>query len=250
MVDDDALSAALQSHLVSLLGHRAAVLSDPAQAIESALAGEFDLLLLDLGMPDMDGFEVLRRLREREQAAGRLPMPVIAVTGYASEADRLRCLMAGFTDHLSKPIHAASLDVALRRALGKTADRAAADGQRIGLAESDAERLRAAVQRLAQVKPHDRSFGPTVMEEFAISSQQKIERLQQAAAARDADQCVRDAHSLRSAAEFLGVNRLSSMCAEIEHCARAEDWERLEELIAAVVHEHHVVLSLLFESAR
>src|SRR5215470_17638494 len=143
VVDDDPLSRSMQAHLVSLLGHRPIVETDPGQAIERALAGDFDLVLLDLGMPRLNGFEALRRLRQRESAEKRTPVPVIAVTGYTSEPDRLRCLMAGFADHVSKPIHAEAFEAALRRALsrqgGKTAAPEAAEAQ------SDADRLRATV---------------------------------------------------------------------------------------------------------
>ena len=109
VVDDDPLSSAFQSHLLSLLGHQARVLNDAESALQTAYARGCDLMLLDLGMPHPDGFEILRRLREFEAANDAPPLPVIAVTGYASESDRLRCLMAGFTDHLAKPIQARHL---------------------------------------------------------------------------------------------------------------------------------------------
>jgi len=118
VVDDDPLSGSLQAHLALLLGHTATIEHDAERAVELALSGNFDLILLDLGMPKVDGFEALRQLREREAKSERAPLPVIAVTGYSSESDRLSCLMAGFNEHLSKPVQAASLASAIERALG------------------------------------------------------------------------------------------------------------------------------------
>jgi CheY-like chemotaxis protein len=248
VVDDDPLSSSLQAHLASLLGYAVAIEEDGERAVERALAGEFDVLLLDLGMPKLDGFEVLRRLREREARDDRAPLPVVAVTGYASETDRLRCLMAGFNEHVSKPVQAATLGAAIARALGP---RRGTAGEASGLAhESDAERLRATVRRLSGVKPGDRQFAPTVTESFALRSAQLIETLNLALRAADAEQAQRAARALRSSAEFLGALRLAQMGAELDRLASDSEWERAAALLRAIEHEHQAVLTLLFESAR
>jgi two-component system, sensor histidine kinase and response regulator len=248
VVDDDPLSRSMQAHLVSLLGHRPIVETDPEQAIERALAGDFDLVLLDLGMPGLNGFEALRRLRQRETAEKRTPVPVIAVTGYTSEPDRLRCLMAGFADHVSKPIHAEAFEAALRRALtrhgGKTAAPAAAELQ------SDADRLRATVRRLSEVKPPERGFGPTVMESFALRSQQLIESMRLALTERDAEQLARGARAMQSSADFLGVSRLADMCAQLEQLMVTQQWNAAEQILQEIEHGNQAVLTVLFESAR
>lgn len=244
VVDDDPLSSAFQSHLLSLLGHQARVLNDAESALQTAYERGCDLMLLDLGMPHPDGFEILRRLREFEAAHDAPPLPVIAVTGYASESDRLRCLMAGFTDHLAKPIQAGSLSSSIERALGPRST-GAGNG-----AASDAERLRATVRRLAEVKPGDRSFAPTVTESFALRSAQLLESLRKAAAASDAEQFGRAARALKSSAEFLGASRLAAMCVEAEGQAQSGAWPAAQDLIGAMDNEHQVVLTLLFESTR
>jgi two-component system, sensor histidine kinase and response regulator len=248
VVDDDPLSRSMQAHLVSLLGHRAIVETDPEQAIERALAGEFDLVLLDLGMPGLDGFEALRRLRQREGVEKRAPVPVIAVTGYTSEPDRLRCLMAGFADHVSKPIHAEAFEAALRRALARRSGTAAPP--LAAELQSDADRLRATVRRLSDVKPAERGFGPTVMESFALRSQQLIESMRLALTERDADQLARGARAMQSSAEFLGVSRLAEMCAQLEQLMVTQQWSAAEQVLEEIEHGNQAVLTVLFESAR
>jgi CheY-like chemotaxis protein len=248
VVDDDLLSSSMQAHLVSLMGHQAIVETDPEKAIERALDGQFDLILLDLGMPGLNGFEALNRLRQREAAAKRPPVPVIAVTGYTSEQDRLRCLMAGFADHVSKPIHADVFEASLRRVLSQSAagDAAAAAA---GL-QSDADRLRATVKRLADAKPPERSFGPTMMESFALRSQQLIEAMRVALAERHAEQLVHSARAMKSSAEFLGVNRLAEMCGQLEQMMLAQQWSAAEQILEQIEHGNQAVLTVLFESAR
>jgi len=247
VVDDDPLSSAMQAHLVSLLGHRAIVETDAQLAIELALAGQFDLILLDLGMPGLNGFEALQQLRKREVAEKRSPVPVIAVTGYASEPDRLRCLMAGFADHVSKPIHADAFEASLRRALGH---HTGATGASAADAQSDADRLRATVRRLTDAKPQDRSFGPTVMERFALRSQQLLEAMRMALDEHDAEQLARSARAMKSSAEFLGVNRLAAMCGQMEELMPSQQWNTAAQLLEDIEHENQAVLTVLFESAR
>jgi len=248
VVDDDPISTTLLEHRVSMLGHQAIAEPDPQKAMERALNGDFDLMLLDLNSPGMNGFEVLRQLRERESTLGCSPLPVIAITGYSSESDRLRCLMAGFTEQVSKPIHAESFELALRRTLVQCVDGPA--GAASSDPRSDADRLRATVRRLADVKPPQRSFGPTVMESFALRSQQLIEAIRQAILERDAEQVLRSARALRSSAEFLGVSRLVAMCAWLEQLMQVQRWNPAEQALQDIEHEHQVVLAILFESAR
>lgn len=248
VVDDDPLSSSMQAHLVSLLGHHAIVETDPGQAIERALDGQFDLVLLDLGMPGLNGFEALRRLRERETAEGRTPVPVIAVTGYTSEQDRLRCLMAGFADHVCKPIQAEAFEMALRRALRPSFG--GADGLVMEQLQSDADRLRASAKRLTDGKPGDRGYGPTVTEKFALRSQQLIESMQSAFNDRDADQLAQGARAMRSLADLLGASRLADMCAQVEQLMLTQQWNAAERVLEEIEHGNQAMLTVLFESAR
>jgi len=243
VVDDDPLSTAFQAHLASLLGHQATIQSDPVQSIEQALTGTFDVMLLDLGMPRMDGFDVLRQLRDREAAEVRPPLPVIAVTGYASEADRLRCLAAGFNEHMSKPIQASSLAAAVQRVV-ITKQKDCHENA------SDADRLRATVQRLNAVKPEDHAFAPTVTESFALRSAQLIEAMRGAGQRKEIEALKNASQALKSSAEFLGALHLAQMCADFQATAESGDWTLLDSKLETIDHEHQAVLTLLFESSR
>jgi CheY-like chemotaxis protein len=90
------------------------VARDGHQAMEALEHGPFDLMLLDIQMPELDGFQVIEALRRREQAAGG-HLPVVALTAHAMKEDRDRCLRAGMDDYLSKPIRSAELFAVLDR---------------------------------------------------------------------------------------------------------------------------------------
>ena len=243
VVDDDPLSTRFLAHLSALLGHACTVETRPEQALELAGRAEFDVLLLDLDMPQMDGFELLRRLRSAEQDSRRAPLPVIAVTGYVAESDRLRCLMAGFNEHLGKPIHVSALGAALQTL-------AACRGQDgAGLGKSDAQRLRDTVQRLSSMKPNERDFAPSVIETFALRSAQLIETLQDALRRADAAAWGNTALALAASAEFLGASRLARMSEDLAMLDPAGDGT-LEQRLEAIESEHQAVLTVLFARPR
>ncbi len=243
-VDDDPISGTLLFHLASLLGYVATVETDSQHAVDLALESDFDLMLLDLSMPNLDGFAALAQLHGRAAAAQRRPLPVIAVTGYASDEDRLRCLTAGFDEHLAKPVQVSALKATIERVLGKSG--APADTAAV----TDADRLRATVDRLGAIRAGDRAFAPTVTESFALRSAQLIDALRTAVAARDAERTARAAQALRASAEFLGATRLASMTAALERDCSAAAWTAAAAQIAPLEHEHQAVLTLLFQAAR
>jgi PAS domain S-box-containing protein len=114
LAEDDEFSAQLMETLLALRGHRVRLASNGREAL--ALAGQeaFDLMLLDLHMPELDGIAVVQGIRERERVAGG-HLHVIALTARSRKEDRERCLAAGMDDFLSKPVSAAVLFAAVDR---------------------------------------------------------------------------------------------------------------------------------------
>jgi CheY-like chemotaxis protein len=112
-VDDSRDSAETLARLLRRLGHEVEVAYEGPSACEAAVATPPDIVLLDIGLPGMDGYEVARRLRREPSLDG---MYLVALTGYGSESDRRKSVEAGFDDHLVKPV---GLD-ALRRVLERT----------------------------------------------------------------------------------------------------------------------------------
>lgn len=240
VVDDDPLSRSLQARLLGLLGHRALVVEAPADALDAALGADIDGMLLDLGMPEVDGFTLLSQLRAAEARLGRRPLPVIAVTGYAASTDRLRCLMAGFNDHLCKPIDVHALGASLQRHLPAASDPAGDD--------NDARRVEAAARRLAQVRPNSTSFAPTLLEAFAMRSGQMIEEIAQAQQLHDCAALRHAVKSLKASAEFMGATGLGQLCDRLQQAADQQDHERAGALVKHLVEEHQSVLLLLLQS--
>ena len=106
------------------------------------------------------------------------------------------------------------------------------------------------MRRLSDAKPQDRSFGPTVMEKFALRSQQLIESMRIALSEQDAEQLALSARHMKSSAEFLGVTRLADMCAQLEQAMLAQQWGAAEQILEQIEYGNQAVLTVLFESAR
>lgn len=119
--EDNELNVALLRELLRRRGHSARFADNGLTALELAVRGEYDLLLLDLHMPRLDGFSVVRAIRERERVTGRR-LPIIALTARSSARDRERCLAAGMDAFLSKPIEAAVLWTAVDRLVAGATD--------------------------------------------------------------------------------------------------------------------------------
>jgi two-component system sensor histidine kinase/response regulator len=114
VAEDNEFSAQLMERLLTRRGHRLHLATNGREALTLAGKGPFDLLLLDVHMPELDGFEVVRAIRERERNTGG-HLPIIALTARSRREDRERCLAAGMDDFLTKPIGPAELLAAIDR---------------------------------------------------------------------------------------------------------------------------------------
>ena len=108
IVDDEADGRELIARILESRGAHPVSISSAEEALQILSTQRFDLLLTDIGMPDMDGFELIRQVRQLDPARSS-PLPAIAITAYARPEDRYRSLLAGFHVHLAKPVEAPEL---------------------------------------------------------------------------------------------------------------------------------------------
>jgi len=108
LAEDGIVNQKVAVSLLERRGHRVSVANNGREAVEALERESFDLVLMDVQMPEMDGFEATATIRERERATGA-HLPIVAMTAHAMKGDRERCLAAGMDEYLSKPIHADKL---------------------------------------------------------------------------------------------------------------------------------------------
>ena len=115
VAEDNRLNQKVVSSFLQKAGHAVVVVADGRAAITAWQDGDFDLVLMDMQMPEMDGLEATRHIRQLEAEGDRSPIPIIALTANAMKDDRDACLAAGMDDHLAKPIRAQDLYTTLAR---------------------------------------------------------------------------------------------------------------------------------------
>jgi CheY-like chemotaxis protein len=104
LAEDNAINQVFVTRLLERWGHRVVVAENGRDALAALDCESFDLVLMDVQMPEMDGFEATRAIRQRESENGGGHLPIVALTAHAMKGDRTRCLDAGMDDYLSKPI--------------------------------------------------------------------------------------------------------------------------------------------------
>jgi CheY-like chemotaxis protein len=112
VVDDNEIAAKALGRLLQLRGHNVSIAYTGAEALHEVRQYAPEIILLDIGLPDMDGYEVLRILRREKTFSSK----VIALTGYGQPQDKVRASKAGFYAHLTKPVSAKEIEAAFRKA--------------------------------------------------------------------------------------------------------------------------------------
>jgi CheY-like chemotaxis protein len=126
LVEDNMVNQTLAVRLLEKRGYIVSAAGDGRQAVTTLEKEEFDVVLMDVQMPEMDGFEATAAIREREQSTGR-HIPIIAMTAHALKGDEDRCLAAGMDAYISKPIRTNELFATIEKVLDKSRGAGASD---------------------------------------------------------------------------------------------------------------------------
>ncbi|ENZ8492064.1 response regulator [Klebsiella pneumoniae] len=211
LAEDNLVNQKVARRLLEQLGHRCEVVSNGREALERWRAACWDLLLIDLQMPEMDGETAIRLLREETPALGRQHQPTIAMTAHAMQGDRERCLAMGFDGYIAKPV---SLE-ALREAIA-----------RVGAAEDSGLEEEKGLPDEAHLLKQC-ADDPELVEEllglFAEGLDAATSALTHAIDANDRETLRRTAHKLRGEAVTLGFQRLAGVLQQLESQATSPD---------------------------
>jgi CheY-like chemotaxis protein len=120
VVEDSLVNQKLATALLQKAGHEVRIASNGSEALETLDQEAFDLILMDIQMPEMDGLEATRAIRSREEITGQ-HIPIVAMTAHALEGDRELFLNAGMDHYISKPIRAKTLLETIQAAMARPA---------------------------------------------------------------------------------------------------------------------------------
>jgi two-component system, sensor histidine kinase and response regulator len=230
IAEDNLVNQRVIIRLLEKLGHSVTVTGDGRQALAALDCNQFDVVLMDVQMPEMDGFEATQQIREREAGTGR-HMPIVAMTAHAMKGDRERCLAAGMDDYVSKPVQRAELLRVLTWAAEVSpvppvapvtptsptptvADTPPPPTELLPALDSDSalERLGGDEELFAEIAGVFRSDVPKMMDE-----------IRRAVAAGDAAWVRRAAHGLKGAAGYVGGKPAANAAAILEKMGESGD---------------------------
>jgi PAS domain S-box-containing protein len=234
LAEDNPINQKLAVHLLQKAGCAVDVVESGTAALSAMLMKQYALVLMDVQMPEMDGFEATRQYRAKEPAGSHTP--IIALTAHAMKGDRELCLAAGMDDYLPKPLDLQDFYTTMQKWLQGPLDEN-------GRAETPAEsQFGKENEKLSATPPidlntalprfmDDRAFFKRLLQEFAGDLPGRLGSLEQALAQQDFDTLTRTAHSLKGAAANFSANIIAAAAAGIELQGKLKSTEGVPGLI-------------------
>jgi PAS domain S-box-containing protein len=241
LAEDNAVNQKLAMRLLEKRGHQVVAANNGKEALEALERESFDAVLMDVQMPEMDGFEATAAIRSREAERG-IHVPVIAMTAHAMKGDRERCLQAGMDGYVAKPLRIEELLAVLNQLSPLPASTAASapippqpgasgNGATQGPQSPASVMDRSAALRRVQ---GDEALLGELASVFLEDYPRQISAIRESVAPRDAATVQREAHALKGAAATLAAPLVSAAAQRLESLAQDQQWPQVEEAVAAL----------------
>lgn len=230
VVEDAVVGQVVVRNILEAARFNVSIVSDGLAAIEALAGMQYDLVVMDCMMPDMDGFEATRRIRAGDAGADNETIPIIALTALVSVDDQDRCREAGMNDFVRKPVDEDDLVAAVLRQLEKKPAGpvvATADGS----SEAEQKSLMAALEEWSP------GFMDSIIDQFLADVPGEIEALRTALEASNLARLRDIAHRLRGAADVLQAHTLSSRALALEKASAEGRLPLARQLTPALMHE-------------
>ncbi|MHB1133926.1 MAG: response regulator [Chloroflexota bacterium] len=246
LAEDNATNQKLALALLARLGYRADVAGNGLEALEALKRQPYDVVLMDVQMPELDGLEATRRIRQA--LAGTRQPYIVAMTANAMMEDREEALRAGMDDYVSKPIRVEVLVGALAKgaaAVGQPWDEPAQPPAAAGAPLNEEVLDRAALAELLAALGGDFANLTLLVDSFLEDAPKLLAELGQHVDSADAEGVRRVAHGLKANAAEFGARRLSELSRQLEIIGKSGVLGEASQLISAVEAEYALVAEAL-----
>jgi two-component system sensor histidine kinase/response regulator len=213
LAEDNPVNQQVAATMLRKRGHLVDIVADGRQAVEAVRARGYDILLMDVQMPEMDGLAATRAIRDGPH--GR-DVPIVALTAHALTGDRERCLAAGMNGYLTKPFKAHDLFAIVEKWTEAAQLTTLESAPAAAPALVDLDGFRA---RMRDAHSEDAVDG--ILDTFLAGVPERVEALVAAVTAEDGGAIARAAHAFKSAAGSIGAHRLATILQELEASGRA-----------------------------
>ncbi len=232
VAEDNPINQEVILRQLNLLGYAAEIAGNGQEALERLNTRQFGLVLTDCHMPEMDGFELTRTIRDRE-TGGTSRLPIVAITANALQGEADRCLVAGMDEYLVKPVEIKKLRRMLQRWVTKCSVSSKESPVQQSHSGNDTSTSYASVidQEMAdRFLGIDRAVQKQFLENFIMRSRPIIENLLLAAADREWKSVKEHAHKLKSSARAVGAVAISELCQSLEKAANERSQGEFDHL--------------------
>jgi len=264
LAEDNVVNQRVAVRILEKRGHTVTAVANGLEAVQALACQKFDLVLMDVQMPQMDGLDATAAIRRAELPLGS-HVPIIAMTAHAMKGDRERCLAAGMDDYVSKPVNAEQLFAVIERTL--SACQAAARAAKASVAVEPASALRPGMERGGQalgsssVEPapvfdlaalrasleEDTDLLEELVELFLGSAPALVSEIDTAVAQQDGRTVERAAHALKGALRNLFAANCAQAAQQVESLGRAGELNDMDESLARLKNELSRLQSALNE---
>ena len=222
LAEDNQVNQMLAVKLLKKQGHRISVAENGRLALEAWRGGNFDLVLMDMMMPEMDGLEATRRIRAEEASRGGARIPIVAMTANAMTGDRERCLEAGMDGYISKPVKPEALFREIERVMvGKAGAPPGAESEPEPEPAAPPEEVYDRADALSRIAD-DEELLTTLIEMFQDDAPRYLAEIDTALAASDWSALGHAAHTLKGVLATFSARSGERIARELEDAAKAD----------------------------
>ncbi|MCB1770234.1 MAG: response regulator, partial [Candidatus Competibacteraceae bacterium] len=237
VVEDNDINQMVVLKLLEKLGHRADAVASGQEALEVLKTHPYDLVLMDIEMPVMDGLEATRLIRSGQAQVADPQIPIIAMTAHTAHEERERCLEAGMNDHVGKPINQKMLSQVLERwypgRLGNPDVVSWTDEQEIANADDQWLEISGVDTHLGLLRiGEDRNLYRRLLDRFVETQSETATVMRKAVTEGDLDRARRLAHNIKGVAGNLGANALEAAARRMEQALAEDHPLQIEEVLA------------------
>ena len=234
LVEDHVINQKLAVALLERWGHKVAVAENGKLALDALVHRSFDVVLMDMMMPVMDGVETTRQIRAMEAGSSRR-IPIIAMTANAMESDRDRCMAAGMDDYISKPIKAQELQALLQHYA--TVQQSSRHETAIASMPHTPKPSPAAFDYAAGIRGMDQEILEIISETFVAAWPDDLHRIREGLNQGNLKEVLRTAHSLKGTLAMFGARPAAAVAERMESMASRGDKEGAAELLQPLTSE-------------
>jgi signal transduction histidine kinase/HPt (histidine-containing phosphotransfer) domain-containing protein len=239
VIDDNHSNLKVAEKFLNKYGYKPYLEPDVEKAFEVMNRIRFDVILMDIEMPEMDGLEATRKIRNGEVGNQNIHVPIIAMTAHALSSHRQKCFEAGMNDYITKPVNFNELKITIDRVLKLTANEydSSCEQKKIQNKEKQIINSKQAIARLEG----DKALYNLLLQNFKKEYETRMENIKKCIESKDLKKIILHSHSFKSESEIIGAEFLSSICKEIESDANNNLFENMHYLYQQLTKEGEIV---------